>query len=33
MTGQHVCLVDLLFDTQAGPVDPGKDSNHELDKF
>ncbi len=25
--------VDLLVDTQAVPVDPGMDSNHELDKI
>ena len=24
---------DLLVDTQAVPVDPGMNSNHELDRF
>jgi hypothetical protein len=33
MIGQHVCLVDLVFDTQADPNVAGMDSNHELDRI
>jgi hypothetical protein len=31
--GRKESSVDLLVDTQAGPVDPDTDSNHELDRI